>query len=387
MVIVEVKKKTPDFSIALSWAKKHGWIKLEKGRLIIIKKPVKVEEREALEKVHDGKPVGERMMRILVKRKLAESGKEDAFKRASRYAGKEVTTLSPELIKTGMWKNVRIKPYNVGVRGEKIYPGKRQPYNRFLLQVRQKLVELGFKEMDGPIIESEFWNFDALFQAQNHPSRDWTQTYSLKSPKQGMLPPKSIVEKVRAAHEDGWKTGSTGWGYRWDPMKAAQLMPRAHGTACSARQLASGVEVPGKYFAIKRCFRPDVIDATHGVEFNQCEGIIIDESMTFDKMLGILRLFAIEIAGAEDVRFYPDYYPFTEPSVQMSAKHPKLGWIEFAGAGIFRPEMTEPLGVKQPVLAWGLGIDRLAMCKLGINDIRQLFSQDIDWLRKQRVMV
>ncbi|MCK4714616.1 MAG: phenylalanine--tRNA ligase subunit alpha, partial [Candidatus Aenigmarchaeota archaeon] len=103
--------------------------------------------------------------------------------------------------------------------------------------------------------------------------------------------------------------------------------------------------------------------------------------------LGMLKMFAIEFADAEDVRFYPDYYPFTEPSVQLSAKHPELGWIEFAGAGIFRPEMTEPLGVKQPVLAWGLGIDRLAMCKLGIKDIRYLFSQDIDWLRKQRVTV
>jgi len=387
MVIVEVRKKTPDFSIALSWAKKHGWVKLENGKLIIIKKPIRVEERDALKKVDAGQAVGERMMRVLVSRKLVDKDKLDSFKKARKYVGKEVTTLSPDLIKTGLWKNVKMKPYNVGVRGEKIYPGKRQPYTRFLLQVREKLVQLGFKEMAGPVIESEFWNFDALFQAQNHPSRDWTQTYSLKKPKTGMLPSKKLVENVRAVHENGWKTGSTGWGYKWDPMKAAQLMPRAHGTACSARQLAKGVEVPGKYFAIKRCFRPDVIDATHGVEFNQCEGIIIDETMTFDKMLGMLKMFAIEFADAEDVRFYPDYYPFTEPSVQLSAKHPELGWIEFAGAGIFRPEMTEPLGIKQPVLAWGLGIDRLAMCKLGINDIRYLFSQDIDWLRKQRVMV
>jgi phenylalanyl-tRNA synthetase alpha chain len=320
-------------------------------------------------------------------RKLVLKEKEDSFKRAGRLVGKEVAVLTPDLIKTGLWKRVKLRPYNVGVRGERIYPGKRQPYNRFLAQVRQKLVELGFREMSGPTIETEFWNFDALFQAQDHPSRDWAQTYTLKSPKHGGLPGKKIVERVKATHENGWKTGSTGWGYKWDPRKAAQLMPRAHGTACSARQLAQGVNVPGKYFAIKRCFRPDVIDATHGVEFNQCEGIIIDESMTFRNMLGILRLFATEVAGAEDVKFYADYYPFTEPSIQLSAKHPEMGWIEFAGAGIFRPELTEPLGVKQPVLAWGLGIDRLAMCKLGIKDIRSLFSQDIDWLRRQRVTV
>ncbi|UCD03474.1 MAG: phenylalanine--tRNA ligase subunit alpha [Candidatus Aenigmatarchaeota archaeon] len=387
LTVAEARKKTPDFSIALSWAKKNKWVRIEKGKIVIVKKPTKIEEREALRNIDLKKPVGERMLRVLISRKLVEKVRKDSYKKIKKMAGKEVTTLSPELIKTGMWKHVKIKPYNVSVRGEKLYPGKRQPYNRFLLQVRQKLVELGFREMTGPVIESEFWNFDALFQAQSHPSRDWAQTYTLKKPRQGFLPSKKLVERVSAAHENGWKTGSTGWGYKWDPMKAANLMPRAHGTACSARQLARGVDVPGKYFAIKRCFRPDVIDATHGVEFNQCEGIIIDESLNFEKMLGILKMFAIEIAGAVEVRFYPDYYPFTEPSVQLSAKHPQLGWIEFAGAGIFRPELTEPLGVKQPVLAWGLGIDRLAMCKLGIKDIRHLFSQDIDWLRRQRVTV
>ncbi len=387
MLIVEVRKKHPDFTIALSWAKKNGWVKIENGKLVLLRQPEKIAEKDALEKIDGGKNVPEKLMELLISRKLVTRDKDDAYKKAQKFIGREITGMTPELIKTGLWKKVKIRPYNVGVRGQKIYPGKRQPYNSFLAHVKDKLVQLGFREMEGPTIESEFWNFDALFQAQNHPSRDWTQTYTLKKPKTGSLPSPKIVERVKAAHENGWKTGSTGWGYKWSPEKAAQLMPRAHGTACSARQLANGVEVPGKYFAIKRCFRPDVIDATHGVEFNQCDGIIIDESMTFDKMLGILKMFATEVAGAEEVRFCPDYYPFTEPSVQLSAKHPELGWIEFAGAGIFRPELTEPLGIRQPVIAWGLGIDRLAMVKLGINDIRHLFSQDIEWLRKQKVMV
>ncbi|MFH0956578.1 MAG: phenylalanine--tRNA ligase subunit alpha [Candidatus Aenigmatarchaeota archaeon] len=387
ILIARISKKPGDFAIGLSWAKKKGWIRIEQGKIIVIRKPRAFEEREALMRVSEGKPVNEGVLSVLVGRNLVIRIRNDRLSRASSFAGKEVATLTPDLIKTGLWKDVRMKPYNVSATGEKIYPGKRQPYLRFLRQVRRKLVELGFREMAGPTIETEFWNFDALFQPQNHPSRDWTQTYTLKHPKHGDLPEKEIVDRVRAAHESGGKTGSTGWGYKWDPEKAAQLMPRAHGTACSARRLAAGVDVPGKYFAIKRCFRPDVIDATHGVEFNQCEGIIVGEEMTFADMLGMLKLFATEIAGAEDVRFYPDYYPFTEPSVQLSAKHPELGWIEFAGAGMFRPEVTEPLGVKQPVLAWGLGIDRLAMCRLGINDIRQLFSQDVDWLRRQKVTI
>jgi phenylalanyl-tRNA synthetase alpha chain len=387
VTIDEARKALSDFAIGLSWAKKNGWIRVDGGRIVVVRKPASFSEKDALSLVGSGKPVKEPVLRILLQRRLVIKEGEGSISRASALSGKEVSSLTPDLIKTGLWKDVKLRPYNVSVAGEKVYPGKRHPYGRFLRQVRRKLVELGFKEMTGPTIETEFWNFDALFQAQNHPSRDWTQTYTLKNPKQGDLPERKIVEKVRAAHENGGGTGSTGWGYKWDPGKAAQLMPRAHGTACSARRLAAGVDVPGKYFAIKRCFRPDVIDATHGVEFNQCEGIIVGEKMTFSDMLGMLSMFAMEIAGAEDVKFYPDYYPFTEPSVQLSAKHPELGWIEFAGAGMFRPELTEPLGVKQPVLAWGLGIDRLAMCRLGISDIRQLFSQDVDWLRRQKVTV
>ncbi len=382
------KGMVENFGIALQWAKKNGWVKIEKGKLFLIKKPEKIPEHDALKQISEHKQVDEKMVSLLLKRKLIEEEKEDIVKRAEKYLKQgEILNLPPELIKTGLWRKAKLKAYNITAIGKRIFLGKRQPYNQFLLSVRRRLTELGFEEMDGSMIETEFWNFDALYQAQNHPSRDWTQTYTLKNPKHGNLPNKNIVDNVRRTHENGWKTGSTGWGYKWDPRKAAQLMPRAHGTACSARQIASGVEIPGKYFAIVRCFRPDVIDATHGVEFNQTEGIIIDDSLTFKNLLGILKEFAIEFAGAEEVKFYPDYYPFTEPSVQLSARHPKMGWIEFGGAGIFRPELTEPLGLKQPVIAWGLGIDRLAMFKLGIHDIRELFTQNLKWLREQKVII
>jgi phenylalanyl-tRNA synthetase alpha chain len=385
--IADARKRVSNFNIALQWAKKNEWVKIEKGRLVLWKKPDEFPDRIALKKIADGRHVDDAMLSNLLKRNLVEKERETIMKKAEKYVGrKDLIDLTPELIKTGLWRKVQLKPYNIKATGSKVFPGKRQPYNQFLLSVRRKLIELGFREMRGSTIETEFWNFDALYQAQNHPSRDWAQTYTMKNPRHGRLPKASIVSNVRETHENGWKTGSTGWGYKWDPKKAAQLMPRAHGTACSARQLASGVEIPGKYFAIVRCFRPDVIDATHGVEFNQTEGIVIDESLTFRNLLGIMKQFAIEFAGAEKVKFYSDYYPFTEPSTQLSAKHPELGWVEFAGAGIFRPELTEPLGIKQPVIAWGMGVERLAMFKLGIKDIRNLFSQDISWLRKQKVI-
>jgi phenylalanyl-tRNA synthetase alpha chain len=107
----------------------------------------------------------------------------------------------------------------------------------------------------------------------------------------------------------------------------------------------------------------------------------MDENMSFRELLGYLKEFAIEVFGAQDVRFVPDYFPFTEPSVEMHAKIPGKGWAEVGGAGMFRPEMLSALNVKVPVLAWGLGIDRLAMIKLGTKDIRDLFTQDLGLLR------
>ncbi|MCD6381669.1 MAG: phenylalanine--tRNA ligase subunit alpha [Candidatus Aenigmarchaeota archaeon] len=383
-------KQIENFSIALNWAKKNGWIKIDKGMLILLKEPDKYEQEEALKKVAGNKQISEQLIKQLMSRKLIEEIKESIIEKAKEQLENcEIKNLTVEIIKSGLWQTAKFKSYNVEVSGKKIYPGKRHPYQVFLNSVRRKLIELGFKEMTGPIIELEFWNFDALYQAQNHPARDWTQTYSLKYPKYGKLPNKNLVESVRKTHENGWLTGSTGWRYKWDEKKAARLMPRAHDTAISPRylsQIYDEIEIPGKYFSLVRCFRPDVIDATHGVEFNQLGGFIIGEKLTFRDLLGLLKLFAEEIAGAKKIKFYPDYYPFTEPSVQLSAYHEDMGWIEFAGAGIFRPEVTLPLGIKYPVIAWGLGIDRLAMFRLGIKDIRELFSRNLDWLRNFEVI-
>ncbi|MFH1072974.1 MAG: phenylalanine--tRNA ligase subunit alpha [Nanoarchaeota archaeon] len=292
-----------------------------------------------------------------------------------------IERLTSQIIRSEAWKNKKFRPYDVKINVPKIVGGKKQPYAAFIEGVRDKLLGMGFAEMEGPLIELEFYNFDALFQPQNHPARDWSSTYRIKEPRYGLLPDKKIVQNVKQAHEKGI-AGSTGWRYRWDEKAASQLMPRAHDTAISPRYLArKDLKIPGKYFSLVRCFRPDVIDATHGVEFNQLGGFIVDEGLSFPHLLGLLKQFAVEITGVKEVRFYPDYFPFTEPSVQLSIKHPSLGWMELAGAGVFRPELTCALGVKEQVIAWGFGIDRLAMVKLGIKDIRDLFSQDLQYLR------
>jgi len=378
-----------NFPIALKWALDKEWVSKKGDEIILLKPPHETPEEDALRKIYEGKEVEEDTAKVLMGRNLVQRITETYKKAEEALAktGNVIDELTHDIILTGLWRDRKFKLVTVEtirkLDKKKIAPGKRQPYNHFLMQVRKKLVQMGFIEMTGPTIEMEFWNFDALFQPQNHPARCWTSTYSLKYPKFGRLPLKNIVSRVKAAHENGWKTGSTGWKYKWSAKKASQLMPRAHDTAITPRYMVKGLKIPGRYFNMVRCYRPDVIDATHGVEFIQTGGIVVAKDLNFKHMLGLLKQFAYEIAGIKETKFFTDYYPFTEPSVQISGKHPQLGWIELAGAGIFRPELTEPLGVKEPVLAWGFGIDRLAMNKLNINDIRDLFSRNLKWLRSQ----
>lgn len=216
---------------------------------------------------------------------------------------------------------------------------------------------------------------------QDHPARGVHDIFYLSNPAKGKLPDENLVAKVKTTHEGGWITESTGWGGTWDSKEASKLILRSQTTAVSARTLAENREKPAKYFTIDKNFRPDVIDAKHLMEFYQCEGIVISEGLTFRHLLGFMKEIA-EAIGIKEVKFLPAYFPFTEPSVQGFIKHPKLGWMEAMPGGLLRPEVLRPLGIeKSQVLAWGLGIDRLAMTKLGIDDIRTLFTDDLEWLR------
>ena len=377
--VKEASKVVEELGIAIKWCLENGWIEKKGSTLKLLKVPDKTDVEKAIERLSEGKTVEKDLIKKLAERGLVER------------VGKKVevvSVLTKDIIKNRQWVGAKFKKYDVSIVGKKIFPGKRHPYVSFLNEMRRKLLKLGFKEVRGRTIVTEFWNFDALFQPQDHPSRDWTQTYSLKKPKYGKLPNKKLVERVKEAHENGWKTGSTGWGYKWDPKKASKLMPVAHDTAISPMVLSSDkLEVPGKYFQIVRCYRPDVIDATHGVEFNQMGGFVVGKELDFRDLLGLLEDFVHELVGPYRLRFLTAYFPFTEPSCEVAVKHPKLGWMEVAGAGVFRPELTEPLGVRYPVIAWGFGIDRLAMFRLGLNDIRELFTRNLKWLREKEVVV
>ncbi len=303
-------------------------------------------------------------------------------------SGDVIDRLTPAIIRSGEWKTKKFRSYDTAANVPPVWGGRLQPYREFLDSVRRKFTSLGFTEMSGPIAESDFFDMDALYMPQFHSARDIHEAYYLKEPTHDKTLDPALVRRVKAAHEDGGDTGSRGWNYEFDVERTKRLLLRTQGTALSARMLASkDLRIPGKYFGITRCFRYDVIDATHLPDFNQTEGIIVEEGLTFRHLIGLLRMLAREFAGTDKIRVVPGYFPFTEPSAELFAHHPQLGWVELGGAGILRPEVVKPLlGKHISVLAWGMGIDRLGMFRLGIKDIRSLFSHDLAQLRAARVM-
>jgi phenylalanyl-tRNA synthetase alpha chain len=313
----------------------------------------------------------------------AEAAAVSALLREEGVSGDELGAVTQEMLESGSWKGAAFRSYNIKSRPARLIPGRRNPYVQFLESVKDKLVSLGFEEFDGGLVETEFWNGDALFMPQFHSARDIHDVYYVSEPTKAKSIEEPYLSRVAATHENGGSTGSRGWRYGFDREFTKRLVLRSQGTVLSARQLPTA-SVPGKYFGIARCFRYDKVDATHLSDFYQTEGIVLGEDVNLRTLLGFLEMFAVEVAGAKEVKYVPGYFPFTEPSVEVHIKHPVLGWFELGGAGIFRPEVTEPLGVSVPVLAWGIGIDRMALMALGLNDLRELFSYDIEDVRLRR---
>ena len=356
----EHRQELPSFSSDQQTLLRHYAVKRGSAQ-----KPFRIEERVRREYV------------------LTDDGKTVA-QRCHAGAVEEVSQLTPDMLKDGSWRSRRFRKYTISLRPPRVAPGRRHPYRAFLDLVKHQLVGMGFREMRGPLVETEFWNMDALYMPQFHPARNIHDVYFVKTPTHAAPIAEPFLSHVAATHEHGGATGSRGWGYRYNHERARRLILRSQGTAVSARTLASNPLIPGKYFSIARCFRYDQVDATHATDFFQVEGIVLGDEINFRTLLGLLTLFAEEMAQAKERAFLPAYFPFTEPSVELHVRHPQLGWMELGGAGLLRPEVTHPLGVTVPVIAWGLGLDRMAMVALGIHDIRDLFSTDLKKIRTQR---
>ncbi|OPX61957.1 MULTISPECIES: phenylalanine--tRNA ligase subunit alpha [unclassified Methanoregula] len=289
----------------------------------------------------------------------------------------ETGTLTREMILSGSWKTANLRRYDVTKLPKKTCPGKIHPYQRIIQEMREILLDMGFEELYGDIVQQSFWNFDALFQPQDHPAREMQDTFYLRE----TLPLPPGWEKVKAMHLSGGETSSTGWGGTWKEEKAEQCVLRTHTTSLSIQHLARNRNPPVKAFAVGRVYRRETIDTTHLAEFEQLEGIVMDEDVSFANLLGILREFYNRM-GFTSVRFKPSYYPYTEPSLDAEVYIDGIGWIEMGGAGVFREEVTAPIGISYPVLAWGLGVSRIAMLRLGLKDLRLLHKSDVAFLRE-----
>lgn len=321
-----------------------------------------------------------------VKIELTEIGKK-----LSTYEIKEqnmIEAITPKILeRDSLWKGKKFRRYDVLSPVPEINGGKRHFVNQSMDYARKIWTEMGFKEMDGKMIVNSFWNFDALFTAQDHPVRDMQDTFFINV--SSTLPDKKIVEKVKKSHETG-TAGSKGWQYKWNEEISKKMLLRTHTTCLSSQTLSrlNSQDLPAKFFAIGKCFRNETIDWSHGFEFNQTEGIVIDENANLRNLLGYLKQF-YEKMGFKKIRFRPSFFPYTEPSLEIDAWHPeKKIWLEVGGAGIFRPEVTEPLlGKPIPVLAWGPGFDRMIMNIFEIKDLRELYKNDITQLRKLKFLI
>ena len=294
---------------------------------------------------------------------------------------REANLLTPEMLKDGSWKEVQFRPYDVTAAAEAVYPGKIHPLVSVFEKTRRVFLEMGFEETESGYVESSFWDFDALFQPQDHPARDMQDTFYVGRPGSCRLPDEAMVQRVRHTHEGNGDCGSVGWRYKWSRELSEKTVLRTHTTASTVRALAANPASPRKVFCVGPVFRRETVDYKHLPVFHQVDGIIIDEKATFANLLGTLEAFYRKM-GFTKFQFRPAFFPYTEPSVEIFVwSEKKSDWVEMGGAGMFRPEVTEPLGCTSPVLAWGLGLERLAMFTYDLASIGELYRARLGWLK------
>jgi len=399
----ESKLSNDEFKASLGALKRKALIELKNNRIILNANKEEISKKTLEELFLETLPIEYEFLKSeqLFALKNLQNRKEIVQIREEKKIEIEITSLgreilnskikseelieqiTPEILKKEInWKGKKFRRYDITSQVPEIYGGKRHFVNSSIDYARKIWTEMGFQEMSGNLIQSSFWNFDALFTAQDHPVREMQDTFFIN--KKAELPDKKIVRNVKETHEKGI-SGSKGWQYKWDEEEAKKIVLRTHTTCLSAQTLANlkKENIPAKFFAIGKCFRNETIDWSHGFEFYQTEGIVIDRDVNFRHLLGYLKQFYSKM-GFEKIRFRPSYFPYTEPSVEIEIFHPeKKKWIELGGAGMFRPEITVPLlGEHIPVLAWGQGFDRIITDYYKIKDLRELYKNNLNQLRK-----
>jgi phenylalanyl-tRNA synthetase alpha chain len=391
--------------IALGTLKKKALVDIQDGRVVLTARPEEVSKKsleelflESLPRDSDSlQPQEHLALNSLIKRKdivevrdekkvsvkLTELGVEALN---GDLSGDYIEQVTSKLIKGMGWKGKKFRRYDLSAPVPRLYGGKRHFTNQAVDYAKNIWRDMGFREMSGNMVESGFWVFDSLFTAQDHPVREMQDTFFIKDAT-AKLPDKKLVSEVKRAHEGG-VDDSLGWQYKWDSEDSKKVLLRTHTTALSVHQLvevAKNKEFPAKYFAMGKCFRNETVDWSHGFEFIQTEGIVVDENANFRQLIGYLLQFYRKM-GFEKVRVRPAYFAYTEPSLEIDVFHPvHKKWVELGGAGMFRPEVTVPIfGRHIPVLAWGQGVGRIMMEYYKILDLREMYKNDINKLREMK---
>ncbi|MFB6209215.1 MAG: phenylalanine--tRNA ligase subunit alpha [Candidatus Nanohaloarchaea archaeon] len=360
-----------ELDVALGKAREKNWVEVDQGEVYLTEPGEDAEDvtRQRLEEGEFDEEIQERG--------LVEVEKATRRELLLSERGDEI---EPDEIE---------EDFNVEARTKTPRTGKKHFYKQIIEYANKTWREMGFKEMEGSFIQPGFWCFDSLYIPQDHPARELQDTFFMKKPEKSDLSEQGdYVERVKQTHENGWETGSSGWEYDWSEKEASRNVLRTHTTGVSAQKLAEleKKDLPAKFFTTSRVFRNETIDRYHNAEFYQSDGIVVGEDLNFVNLKAYLSQF-FEKMGYDQFRLIPSYYPYTEMSVEVQVwDSQEKEWIGLGGSGMFRPEVVKPmLGFEATVLAWGLGIPRIAMRSAGLEDVRELYRNDIELLENTSV--
>lgn len=373
-----------EFSPAIANAKKNGWIEIYENRILLKGYHDTTAEERTIKLIASKSPAISSVDEIEDKSTLDSLKKRPDFLTftSTNYVTVNLTEKGIETAKnisqikttTHTTDSYLERAIDVEASAPTIFAARSHPLQDVINEVREIFIGLGFTEVVGNLVQSSFWNFDALFTPQDHPAREMQDTFYIKNLHAKMIATKNQISNVSQTHRRGWR-------YDWKLDEAKRLVLRTHTTCVTIQTLADTKPDEARIFSIGRVFRNEKVSYKHLVEFNQVEGVVIGKNVTLRDLMGLQKEFYLKM-GMKKVKFWPTFFPYTEPSLQSMVYNEKLGkWVELFGMGIFRSEVTKPLGIKNPVLAWGGGIERIAMLKYGLEDVRDLYNNNLGWLR------
>ncbi len=367
-----------DFNPAIANAKKNNWIKIEKkdsSTIISLEEDTSESPEEKFLKHHE---TNKKNIPIKQPQEFLKTF-ESLQKRPGFINGDSITikriSLTEKRRKIDLSEKVPSEAIDVEAKVPQTHAARIHPLKETINEIREIFVSLGFTEVLGNLAQSSFWNFDALFTPQDHPAREMQDTFYIKNMKAGKFASSQQITNVSRSHKSGWN-------YNWNISEAQRMVLRTHTTCVTIKHLADNKPDEARIFSLGRVFRNEKVSYKHLAEFNQVEGVVIGKNVTLRDLMGLQEEFYRRI-GLTKIKFWPTFFPYTEPSLQSMVYNDRLEkWIELFGMGIFRPEVTKPLGITKPVLAWGGGIERIAMLKYGIDDVREFYNNNLDWLRR-----